>query len=114
MALRAVIPDGGGVAAAAVMHHRVDMLTVEYRDWRGAIHGAVFFLPAHQIRRCRASPKWQYLFRPQCCRILSLEPRLLPGLIVKTPLPQEACLLLLQTGSTPMCQPNTESSFTSM
>jgi hypothetical protein len=48
MALRAVIPDGGGVAAAAVMHHRVDMLTVEYRDWRGAIHGAVFFLPAHQ------------------------------------------------------------------
>jgi hypothetical protein len=48
MALRAVIPDGGGAAAAMFMHHRVDMLTVEYRDKHGAIHGAVFFLPAHQ------------------------------------------------------------------
>jgi hypothetical protein len=46
--LRAVMPNGSGVAGAMFMHHRVDMLTVEYRDKRGAIHGAVFFLPAHQ------------------------------------------------------------------
>lgn len=46
--LRAVIPDGGGVAAAAVMHHRVDMLTVEFVDGRGGYHGAVFFLPANE------------------------------------------------------------------
>lgn len=46
--IRMAIPQGGGLAASTVMHHRVDMLTVEYRDQRGAIHGAVFFLPAHQ------------------------------------------------------------------
>jgi hypothetical protein len=46
--LRAVMPNGSGVAGAMFMHHRVDMLTVEYRDKQGAIHGAVFFLPAHQ------------------------------------------------------------------
>ncbi len=46
--IRMAIPQGGGLAASTVMHHRVDMLTVEYRDQRGAVHGAVFFLPAHQ------------------------------------------------------------------
>ncbi len=46
--LRMAMPNGSGVAGAMVMHHRVDMLTVEYHDKRGAIHGAVFFLPAHQ------------------------------------------------------------------
>jgi len=46
--LRAAMPNGSGVAGAMFMKHRVDMLTVEYRDRHGAIHGAVFFLPAHQ------------------------------------------------------------------
>ena len=46
--LRMVIPDGGGMAAATVMHHRVDMLTVEFTDTRGGYHGAVFFLPANE------------------------------------------------------------------
>src|SRR5207253_9413778 len=46
--LRMAMPNGSGVAGAMVMHHRVDMLTVEYHDKRGATHGAVFFLPAHQ------------------------------------------------------------------
>lgn len=42
MILRMVIPDGGGLAAGAVMHHRVGMLTVEYVDVRGGMHSAVF------------------------------------------------------------------------
>jgi hypothetical protein len=46
--LRMVIPDGGGVVAAMFMHHRVDMLTVEFTDPRGGYHGAVFFLPAEE------------------------------------------------------------------
>ena len=49
--LRMTIPDGGGLAAAAVMHHRVDMLTVEFNDDRGANHAAVFFLPANEADR---------------------------------------------------------------
>jgi len=46
--LRMVIPDGGGAAAALFMHHRVDMLTVEFADTHGGYHGAVFFLPAKE------------------------------------------------------------------
>ena len=53
--LRMAIPQGGGLAAATVMHHRVDMLTVEFRDKRGDNHGAVFFLPAHQADRALQS-----------------------------------------------------------
>lgn len=49
--LRMTIPDGGGLAAATVMHHRVDMLTVEYNDVRGGTHAAVFYLPANQADR---------------------------------------------------------------
>jgi hypothetical protein len=48
MLLRMAIPDGGGIAAAALMHHRVDMLTVEFRDIRGGTHSAVFYLPAKE------------------------------------------------------------------
>ncbi|MCU1324509.1 MAG: hypothetical protein JWM43_4158 [Acidobacteriaceae bacterium] len=46
--LRMTIPNGGGLAAASVMHHRIDMLTVEYNDGRGGTHSAVFFLPANE------------------------------------------------------------------
>lgn len=46
--LRMAIPDGGGIAAAGLMHHRVDMLTVEFHDSRGGYHGAVFDLPANE------------------------------------------------------------------
>ncbi|MFL6428968.1 MAG: hypothetical protein ACJ71S_12040 [Acidobacteriaceae bacterium] len=46
--LRMAIPNGGGLAAAAFMHHRVGMLTVEFSDSRGGYHGAVFFLPANE------------------------------------------------------------------
>jgi hypothetical protein len=53
--LRAVIPNGGGVAAAMVMHHRVDMLTVEFADDHGGYHGAVFFLPAKEATRALES-----------------------------------------------------------
>jgi len=53
--LRMTIPDGGGLAAAAVMHHRVDMLTVEFNDGRGGNHAAVFFLPANEAERALQS-----------------------------------------------------------
>jgi hypothetical protein len=53
--LRMTIPDGGGLAAAAVMHHRVDMLTVEFNDGRGGNRSAVFFLPAHEADRALES-----------------------------------------------------------
>jgi hypothetical protein len=49
--LRMTIPDGGGLAAAAVMHHRVDMLTVEFNDGHDGNHAAVFFLPANEAER---------------------------------------------------------------
>lgn len=43
--VRMMIPDGGGLAAAGVMHHKVNELTIEFHDSRGAYHGAVFLLP---------------------------------------------------------------------
>ncbi len=53
--LRMAIPDGGGLAAAGFMHHRVDMLTVEFSDSRGGYHGAVFYLPANEAERALQS-----------------------------------------------------------
>lgn len=53
--LRMVIPDGGGLAAAAFMHHQVNMLTVEFSDGRGGYHGAVFYLPADDAQRALES-----------------------------------------------------------
>lgn len=49
--LRSRIPYNGGMAAAAVMHHRIDMLTIEFRDPRGIDHSAVFFLPVNEAQR---------------------------------------------------------------
>lgn len=45
--LRMAIPDNGGLAVAALAHHRIDMLTIEYTDARGGNHSAVFFLGAN-------------------------------------------------------------------
>lgn len=49
--LRAAIPDGGGLVAATVMHHRVGMLTVEFNDAHGGYHCAVFYLPGEEADR---------------------------------------------------------------
>jgi hypothetical protein len=49
--VRMAIPNGGGLAAAGVMHHKVNELTVEFRDQRGSYHGAVFFLPGKDATR---------------------------------------------------------------
>ncbi len=46
--MRMAIPDNGGLAVAAVAHHRVDLLTVEFNDARGGAHSASFFLAANQ------------------------------------------------------------------
>jgi hypothetical protein len=49
--LRMAIPDGGGLAAAGVMHHRVDMLTVEFSDSNGGYHNAVFYMGSNEADR---------------------------------------------------------------
>lgn len=49
--LRAVMPNGSGILAATMMHHRVDMFTVEFVGANGGYHAAVFFLPAHDADR---------------------------------------------------------------
>ena len=41
---RAIIPFGGGSAVATVSHKNSGILTIEFRDQRGALHGAVFLL----------------------------------------------------------------------
>ena len=46
--VRMMIPDGGGLAAAAVMHHRVGMLTIDFVDAWGGRHAAVFNMPPAQ------------------------------------------------------------------
>ena len=48
---RMLIPFSGGLPVAAVTHHRVDELTVEFRDSRGGYHGAVFLLPQGEAQR---------------------------------------------------------------
>ncbi len=53
--VRMVIPNGGGLAAAAVMHHRVGMLTVEFIDVRGGKHAAVFNMPPNEAEAALAS-----------------------------------------------------------
>lgn len=52
--LRMVIPDGGGLLIAAVAHHRVDMLTVEFEDERGGYHAAVFTLSEEAAEQAMA------------------------------------------------------------
>jgi hypothetical protein len=49
--LRMAVPDGGGVALATIMHHRRDMLTVEFVDSQGGYHGSVFYLPANEAEQ---------------------------------------------------------------
>jgi len=49
--LRMFIPNGGGIALAAVAHHRVGLLTVEYRQPDGARRAAVFALPESEVHR---------------------------------------------------------------
>lgn len=53
--LRMLMPNGSGIAAGAVMHHKVDMLTVEYGDTRQVIHTAVFVLPAEDAAKALTS-----------------------------------------------------------
>ena len=49
--LRMLIPFSGGLAVAAITHHRVDELTVEFRGSKGGYHGAVFLLPPGEALR---------------------------------------------------------------
>ncbi|HYZ84685.1 MAG TPA: hypothetical protein VE621_09795 [Bryobacteraceae bacterium] len=49
--LRMAIPYGGGSVASGVMHHRVSMLTAEFRDDHKGFHSAVFYVPAEDAAR---------------------------------------------------------------
>lgn len=77
--LRAAIPNGGGIAAAMVMHHRVDILTVEYADAGGGYRGAVFLLPAQEAARAlegfRKLPFAANELRSDPCQDNSVRPR---------------------------------------
>lgn len=83
--LRMAIPNSGGLAAAAFMHHRVDMLTVEFNDSKGAYHGAVFFLPAKEaddaLRFFANMPTTHHESMNRVCESGSVKPRtvLLPA-----------------------------------
>jgi hypothetical protein len=77
--LRMTIPDGGGLAAAAVMHHRVDMLTVEFNDSRGGNRAAVFFLPAseadHVLQNFALTPMPPRKVSDAVCQNAPIEPK---------------------------------------
>jgi len=49
--MRMAIPDNGGLAVAAIAHHRIDMLTVQFTDGRNGSHSAIFFLGANQAEQ---------------------------------------------------------------
>jgi hypothetical protein len=53
--LRSVIPDGGGILLAAFAHHRVGMLTIEYRKADGGRHAAVFLVPEEEMHNALGS-----------------------------------------------------------
>jgi hypothetical protein len=84
--LRMAIPNGGGLAAAGVMHHRVDMLTVEFTDERGGYHAAVFFMPANDATRAAENfspiPTSGQEVRDTTCQGSSIWPR---SVLVSTP-----------------------------
>jgi hypothetical protein len=73
------IPDGGGLAAAAVMQHRVDMLTVEFNDSRGGNRDAVFFLPAneaeHALQSFSLTPALSRKVSSAVCQNALIEPK---------------------------------------
>jgi hypothetical protein len=56
--MRMAVPYGGGAAFATFMHHRRDMLTVEFVDRRGGYHGTVFFLPGDEAEQALHSIAW--------------------------------------------------------
>jgi hypothetical protein len=45
------MPNGSGLLAATVMHHRVDLLTIEFVGPHNGYHAAVFLLPANEADR---------------------------------------------------------------
>lgn len=77
--LRMAIPNSGGLAAAGVMQHRVDLLTVEFRDSKGGYHGAVFLLPAKEAERALESfsriPVVQQEYPSATCQDSTIKPK---------------------------------------
>lgn len=89
--LRMAIPDGGGLAAATVMHHRIDILTVEFVDRTGGYHGAVFFLPAneadHALRSFSGTPAVQQRPSQEACSGKDIRPQ---SVVVQAPIWDQA------------------------
>lgn len=42
--IRMALPNGAGLLAATMTHHRVGMMTIEFMDGKGGMHFAVFYL----------------------------------------------------------------------
>jgi hypothetical protein len=84
--LRMAIPDGGGIALATVMHHRRDMLTVEYVDKQGGYHGSVFYLPANEaeaaLHNITPTPIAPHEVAAAACSTLSAKPN---SILIKQP-----------------------------
>jgi hypothetical protein len=84
--LRMAIPDGGGIALATVMHHRRDMLTVEFVDRQGGYHGSVFYLPANEaeaaLHNITPTPVAPHEVVAAACSTLSAKPN---SILVKQP-----------------------------
>ena len=88
--LRMAIPDGGGLLAAAFMHHRVDMLTVEYSDSASA----------YQRRRLLSSGRRRAACPPRPCDFhVCLPPRSHHRLVQPASLRPAACGFRLPTGA---------------
>jgi hypothetical protein len=89
--LRMAIPNGGGLAAAGVMHHKVGMLTVEFSDSKQAYHAAVFLLPVDQAQHFLASfsqvPLIPHEAANTICQNSSISPR---SVLVSTPVWDQA------------------------
>ncbi len=51
-AVKAAVPYGGG-RILSLFSHKVEVLTVEYTDANGGLHGAVFVLPAAHASRVK-------------------------------------------------------------
>lgn len=77
--LRMLIPNGGGLAAAGFMHHKIDTLTVEFLDSRGGYHGAVFFLPGNEaqgaLNKVRNLPASLRIPSDSACEAGTIRPR---------------------------------------
>lgn len=84
--MRMLVPDGGGQLVATVMHHRVDMLTLEYRDEKGGYHGAVLQMSTADVQRVLQAVKDLQAHNQEMPVAECTDGQIVPG-SVRVPLP---------------------------